>query len=200
MDKPIEPVAAGPDLAPEEGRYWVLLRKGLMVGSTWREPGSVVSQPCEQAIALCLQGFAIPAGPFGAVALMQEHLALIRARAMGEPVPAQPDVKLQPNIRITSNKGGLFQGTRTYVKADGAFHFSGDFVFLLATQSAEPGSEMAAYVQRLPRHRVLIEAVRELGPEERKRLARLRRCPDEASPADLVVPAWAAGLLPPSVA
>jgi hypothetical protein len=199
MDKPIEPVAAGPDVAPEEGHYWVLLRKGLMVGSTWREPGSVVSQPCQQAIELCVSGCAIPAGPFGLVAVMQQHIAMVRARAMGEPVAAQPDLKLQPNIRIT-NKGGLLQGSRVFVKSDGAFHFSGDFVFMLATQSAEPGSEMEAYVQRLPRNRVFIELVGQLSPEQRKRLARLRRSPHEATPADLVVPPWAAGLVPPSVA
>jgi hypothetical protein len=199
MDKPIEIVPVGPNVAPEEGHYWVLLRKGLMVGSTWREPGSVVSQPCQQAIALCSSGYAIPAGPFGLVAVMQEQLALIRARAMGEPVPAPPDLKLQPNIRIT-NKGGLPQGSRTFVKADGAFHYAGDVLFLVATQSPEPGSAMEVYAQTLSKHRAFIEVVGELSAEQRKRLSRLRRSPHEATPADLVVPPWAAGLVPPSVA
>jgi hypothetical protein len=197
-NKPIEVVPVGPNVDPAEGCYWVLLRKGLLVGDTFRAPGSVVSQPCDQAIALCVQGYAIPAGPFGAVALMKEHIAMVRSRALGEPVPVQPEVKLRPNVRITNN-GGLPQKSRTFTRADGAFHYFGDCLFLLATQSPEPGSAMEAYAQTLPRHRAFIEIVGELGPEQRTRLARLRRSPDEASPADLVVPPWAAGLVLPSV-
>jgi hypothetical protein len=87
----------------------------------------------------------------------------------------------QPNCKIV-NDGCLFQGGRCYTRADGPFGYLGDLARHLALQDPVPGSETAEFVQKnCTRKMAKIELVKQLSPDDEKRLQRLRRSLVEVS-------------------
>jgi hypothetical protein len=99
------------------------------------------------------------------------------------PEPAPDPEPGAPNCWLAG--GDFFQGNRTFTPDSGKFNCKGDLVFLMALSRAEPGSEIEAFVQRAGRNIPVFHPIHELGPEDKKRLARLKRSPYEPTAAQL---------------
>jgi hypothetical protein len=153
----------------------VKLRRGILVGDRWREPGEAVQLPERAARELCIAGHAEPSG-------VVANFALFDAVPAPKKVAPVEATKQRANIRLKS--GVLFDGRRSHTPESGPFFFPGDVVMMLAIQTAVPGSLMAKHVDSLPRNRPVIEFLGQLDEASRKRLGRLRKNPCE-KPTDV---------------
>ena len=142
-------------------------------------PGETGTFTENRAIALYETGSAVPTN-------LVTHARLWASCEVKR--PARPEAAAMapegpPNVKVVS--GSHFQGNRSYIAGE-QFRFRGDLVRHLAMQSPEPGSAMAEYVrQNCARRMAVIEPIAPLGPEESKRLNRLRRDPLEPNETQL---------------
>jgi hypothetical protein len=173
----LAPISAEPEAPAQEGYYWVRLPKGGLVGTTVHPPGASVKLPEAAAIEAVKAGGATPHGAFATLALGHDVPKNKPSK------PSDPGAPKEPNAQMV--KGTCFVGNRSYGPTDGPFVYPGDLIMRLAEQDPIPGSLMETYVQRLGRNRPVFKSINPLTPAEARRLARLRRTPDEASPAEV---------------
>jgi hypothetical protein len=162
------------DIPPPEPTFNVKLVVGRLVGNTWHEPGSTVRLGEVAARAAIKNG--------GAVGSVLSPSTLL-FEGPPEPVPAPVLAPDGPENAIVRS-GSFFQGSRSYGPGE-KLHYRGDLVKRLALQKPEPCSATAEYVRlNCARKMAILEPIGRLGPEDEKRLARLRRDPVEASEKD----------------
>lgn len=170
-------VTSEPESPAQEGFFWVKLPRGGLVGTTVHPPGASVKLPETAAIEAVKAGGATPHGAFAALAL--GHYVPKNKPSK----PSDPGAPKEPNAQMV--KGTCFVGGRSYGPEDGAFYYPGDLVMRLAEQDPIPGSLMETCVQRFGRNRPVFKSISPLTPAETRRLARLRRTPDEATPGEI---------------
>jgi hypothetical protein len=172
-------VASEPESPDREGYYHVRLTNGGLVGTVVHPPGASVQLPRRVAIEAVKCGGATPHGMFASVAL-GHYVPKGKTPAPDDFVGSRP-----PGKRVKVLEGHLFQDGRSYGPEDGFFEYRGDYVSLLAMQTAEPGSLAESSARQTSRNRPKIALEGQLSPDERKRLSRLRKNPVEPTKAEI---------------
>jgi hypothetical protein len=166
------PIKAVEPENPSDPHYRVKVVKPFLVGNRLVAAGEVVRIPERSARD------AIRCGAAVGTALSPTTLLFETPAEAPKPAPVETPAQ-KPNAELIA--GTCFVGDRSYGPSDGAFFYPGDLLMRLAEQDPVEGSLMEIYVQKLGRNRPVFRATYQLSISEKRRLANLRRSPDEPS-------------------